>query len=99
MLYLKGSIRDQARVAEQKNADYWEQKLGSAGIIVNRINSLQEVLEDENVFEGCMLRKADQVGVGEIYLPVLLLMDGREGSASQKGEHTDVVLAELNAGS
>ncbi len=85
------------QVFASKEADFWEDKLGSAGIIINRINSLEDVLHDDKVFAGGLLRKAEQEGVGEICLPVFPLMDGNEGSAPQKGQDTEVVLAELKA--
>jgi len=78
-----------------ENSDFWEEKLAAAGIIVNKINSIQDVLGDEKVMEGGLLRSCAQSGVGDILVPVLPLMDGKEGDAPELGAHTDAILAEI----
>lgn len=82
-------------ILSDESSDYWEQKLSAAGIIVNKINSIQDVLVDDKVKQGGLLRSVDQAGVGEILVPVLPLMSGQEGDAPELGQSTEAILAEV----
>ncbi|MEH6405598.1 MAG: CoA transferase, partial [Sneathiella sp.] len=88
-----------ARITEAlsvESSNYWEEHLAAAGIIVNKINAIQDVLADEKVMLGGLLRSTEQTGVGRIVVPVLPLMDGNEGDAPELGHSTDAILAEMN---
>ena len=74
----------------------WMEILGGAGIIANTINSVAEVLADENIVAAGMLREVQQVGMGMIRLPTMPLMDGLESDAPELGQHTDQILKELS---
>jgi len=78
-------------------ASHWEKILGGAGIIVNKLNTLDDVLNDPDAHEGGMLKKVQEEAVGEIYLPVLLLMEGKETPAPQKGQDGEAILKEMSS--
>jgi crotonobetainyl-CoA:carnitine CoA-transferase CaiB-like acyl-CoA transferase len=82
-------------IVGKKTAAEWEEILGAAGIIVNGINTIDNVLKDPVVKEAGMLRDVHQTGVGEMLMPVLPMMQGNEGDAPTLGEHTDMIKAEL----
>ena len=76
-------------------AEHWMSLLGGAGIIVNRINSLEDVLADEQAKEGGLLREVSHAGLSDFLLPQLPLTIGDVGDAPEKGRDTEAVLAEL----
>ncbi len=80
----------------QETSEYWVKILSDAGIIVNKINSIQEVLDDENVEAGIMLQKVYQAGVGDIRLPILPLLREGKADAPELGEDTELIQGELN---
>jgi len=82
-------------IISSKSGEDWMKILGGAGIIVNTINSVSDVLADDGVTAAGMLRDVEQAGMGMIRLPTMPLMDGLEGDAPELGQHTDAVLKEL----
>ncbi len=89
---LRARIQD---IVGRKSGKEWMEILGGAGIIVNTINSVSEVLADENIMASGMLRDVQQAGMGVIRLPTMPLMDGMEADAPELGQHTEQVLREL----
>ncbi len=76
-------------------AEHWMSLLGGAGIIVNRINSLEDVLADEQAKEGGLLCEVSHAGLSDFLLPQLPLTIGDVGDAPEKGQDTEAVLTEL----
>ncbi|GLQ08029.1 CaiB/BaiF CoA transferase family protein [Sneathiella chinensis] len=81
-------------LARQTN-QYWEETLGKAGIIVNAINSLQDVVEDKQFAEGGALHPVEHPGVGTFMVPVMPLRDITLPPAPELGQDTEAVLREL----
>lgn len=80
----------------QKSTEHWVKILSDAGIIVNKINSIEDVLADENVEKGMILQKIPQAGVGDIRLPVLPLLTEENADAPELGDSTNLVKSELS---
>lgn len=80
----------------QKTSECWVKTLSDAGIIVNKINSIEDVLNDPNVDEGMVLQKVPQAGVGDIRVPVLPLLTEENADAPELGGSTNLIKSELS---
>ena len=80
-----------------ETSEHWAELLGAAGIIVNRINSVQDVLDDDNAQDGGLLHQINHPGLQNYLLPVMPLMPVEVGHAPETGQHTDAVLSELKS--
>ena len=89
---LRAKLRE---IIAQETADHWMDLLGGAGIIVNRINSLEDVLQDKKAKEGGLLQDVSHAGLSDFLLPKLPLTLSDVGDAPEKGQDTEAVLAEL----
>lgn len=89
---LRAKLRE---ILAKETSEHWVELLGAAGIIVNKINSLEDVLRDEKAKQGGLLHDVSHAGLSDFLLPQLPLTIGDVGDAPEKGKDTDAILAEL----
>ncbi|WP_169566018.1 CaiB/BaiF CoA transferase family protein [Sneathiella limimaris] len=82
---------------EMETVAYWVEKLGAAGLICNKVNSLQEAMADPVMMESGLLRSVTQHAMGTLKLPALPLTGGAELDAPDLGEQSAAIRAELQS--